>query len=228
MSDADYISLSKRQGETHPSAKETEYYFYDVYYEGEYEDYVIYSNAIYTLIHSNDPEKTDAWLRSAFPNLEESDDSARKKLISPTDVYESIVESGAEEITADLIAMAIIIAITSVCMYFIMHASVMNRIKEIGIYRAIGVSKKNLIFKFFIEAALLTVLTVLVGYILSSIFLGVITNGTSLIADIFYYPVWLALAVLGTVCSVTLFFGTLPIILLLRKTPSQILAKYDI
>ena len=124
--------------------------------------------------------------------------------------------------------MAVIIAISSVCMYFIMHASVMNRIKEVGIYRAIGVSRKNLIFKFFIEAALLTLFTVLVGYALSSIVLRLMIGGSALMTDIFYYPLWLALSVFGIITSITLFFGTLPIILLLRKTPSQILAKYDI
>ena len=104
----------------------------------------------------------------------------------------------------------------------------MNRIKEVGIYRAIGVSKKNLVFKFFIEAIVLTTLTVLIGYILTSGFLFLCLGMSSMIAEIFYYPVWLAGAVLAILYAISLFFGTLPILSLLRKTPSEILAKYDI
>ena len=124
--------------------------------------------------------------------------------------------------------MAVIIVLMSVCMYFIMRSSLMNRIKEVGIYRAIGVSKKNLVFKFFIEAIVLTTLTVLIGYILTSGFLFLCLGMSSMIAEIFCYPVWLAGAVLAILYAISLFFGTLPILSLLRKTPSEILAKYDI
>ena len=188
---------------------------------------MIYSNSIYTVIHSNNPEKTENWLRAKFPDLKVSSNK-RLPLITPSDVHAEIISSAASNVFGNLIAMAVIIAITSVCMYFIMHSSVMNRIKEIGIYRAIGVSRKNLIFRSFVEASLLTVTTVLVGYIVSSALLGMMTGGSLLTLEIFFYPPWLALAVLLLISSITLFFGTLPIILLLRKTPSRILAKYDI
>ena len=120
------------------------------------------------------------------------------------------------------------LVLMSLCMYFIMRSSLMNRIKEIGIYRAIGVSKKNLIFKFFIEAIVLATLTVLIGYLLTSGFMLLCLNMSSMIAEVFYYPAWLALADLIILYAISLFFGTLPILSLLRKTPSEILAKYDI
>lgn len=124
--------------------------------------------------------------------------------------------------------MAVLLVLMSVCMYFIMRSSLMGRIKEVGIYRAIGVSKKNLVFKFFIEAIVLTTLTVFIGYLLTSAFLFACLEMSSLIAEIFYYPLWLAGAVLAILYVISLFFGTLPITSLLRKTPSEILAKYDI
>ena len=109
-----------------------------------------------------------------------------------------------------------------------MRSSLLNRIKEVGIYRAIGVSKKNLIFKFFIEAVVLTSLTVFVGYLLTSGFLFLCLALSPLVAEIFYYPMWLAGIVLVILYALSLFCGTLPILSLLRKTPSEILAKYDI
>ena len=104
----------------------------------------------------------------------------------------------------------------------------MNRIKEVGIYRAIGVSKKNLVFKFFVEAIVLTTLTVFVGYLVSSLFIGFALGMSTLVSEIFYYPLWLAGMDLVLLYAISLFFGTLPILALLRKTPSEILAKYDI
>ena len=109
-----------------------------------------------------------------------------------------------------------------------MRSSLMNRIKEIGIYRAIGVSKKNLRFKFFIEAIVLTALTVFVGYLLTSGFIFACLGISPMVEQIFYYPLWMASAVLAVLFAISVFFGVLPISMLLRKTPSEILAKYDI
>ena len=104
----------------------------------------------------------------------------------------------------------------------------MNRIKEVGIYRAIGVSKKNLIFKFFTEALVLATLTILIGYLVTSAFIFACLNLSPLVAGIFFYPLWMAGIVLAVLYALSLICGTLPILSLLRKTPSQILAKYDI
>ena len=151
-----------------------------------------------------------------------------KTIVTPDSLFDTIIEQKTEQIVTSLITMAVILVLMSVCMYFIMRSSLMNRIKEVGIYRAIGVSKKNLVFKFFIEAIVLTTLTVLIGYLLTSGFLFLCLGMSSMIAEIFYYPIWLAGAVLAVLYAISLFFGTLPILSLLRKTPSEILAKYDI
>jgi ABC-type antimicrobial peptide transport system permease subunit len=113
-------------------------------------------------------------------------------------------------------------------MYFIMRSSLMNRVKEVGIYRAIGVSRKNLIFKFFIEALVLTTLTVLAGYLLTSIFMWVCLGMSAFVEQFFFYPIWMALIDLAILYLLCLLCGTLPVLTLLRKTPSEILAKYDI
>ena len=98
--------------------------------------------------------------------------------------------------------------------------------KEVGIYRAIGVSKKNLLFKFTVESLVVVTLTVLIGYILASVFVAV--GRGSAVGGVFYYPVWYALALLAFLYGVCLLCGTLPVWRLLKKTPSEILAKYDI
>ena len=51
---------------------------------------------------------------------------------------------------------------------------------------------------------------------------------SGLVSSVFYYPIWLAGAVLVLLYALSLLCGVLPILSLLRKTPSEILAKYDI
>ena len=249
VSKEDYIAFSKQIGKTDPTALEptgginygnsvpeidsdvdTEIAIEkmsvgvsaDVVVDMEY-----FGNMYYTVIHSNDPEKTAEWLDSEFSSLSPPS-NYMKAMITPDILFDSIIQDNTDEIVGSLIAMAVIIVLMSLCMYFIMRSSLMNRIKEVGIYRAIGVSKKNLVFKFFVEAIVLTTLTVFVGYLVSSLFIGFALGMSTLVSEIFYYPLWLAGMDLVLLYAISLFFGTLPILALLRKTPSEILAKYDI
>ncbi|MBE6666333.1 MAG: ABC transporter ATP-binding protein/permease [Ruminococcaceae bacterium] len=209
VSDEDYIMLSKRMGESHESLP-------------EYRDYLIY-----TAIHSVNPEETEAFLMENFSHLENGYDFLHT-ILTPDLVFESIVEDQMETITGGLIAIVVILAVMSVCMYFIMRSSLMSRIKEVGIYRAIGVSKKNLVFKFLTEAFVLASLTVLFGYLATSAFLFACMSVSDLVSSVFYYPIWMAGLVLALLYALSLICGTIPILSLLRKTPSEILAKYDI
>ena len=238
VNEKDYIAFSKQLGETHPSAaKMDEGVMYneaegakdkaldvegDIIVDTEY-----YGGVYYTVIHSSDPERTAAWLESEFSDLR-APNSYWPKLLTPDGVFDGIIRDKTQDIVTGIVTLAVILVLMSVCMYFIMRSSLMNRIKEVGIYRAIGVSKKNLVFKFFVEAVLLTTLTVFVGYLLTSTFLFACLGMSALVEEIFYYPMWLAGAVLLILYLISLFFGTLPIISLLQKTPSEILSKYDI
>ena len=210
VSDEDYVMLSKRMGESHESLAEYREYF------------------TYTALHSVDPEKTEAWLTENFSHLENGYDDFMHTILTPDLVFENIIEDQLQSITGGLIAMAVILVIMSVCMYFIMRSSLMSRIKEVGIYRAIGVSKKNLVFKFLAEAFVLATLTVFIGYLATSAFLYACVSLSGLVSSVFYYPFWLAGAVLILLYALSLICGIVPILSLLRKTPSEILAKYDI
>ena len=185
------------------------------------------NNMYYTVIHSNDVEKTEAYLNNEFSSLS-NPSKFLKSIITPDTIFDTIIQAKTNTIITSLITMTVVIILMSICMYFIMRSSLMNRIKEVGIYRAIGVSKKNLVFKFFIEAIVLTMLTVFIGFLVISTFMCICLSMSSIASEIIYFPLWLALADLIVLFAISLFFGTLPIISLLRKTPSEILAKYDI
>ena len=103
----------------------------------------------------------------------------------------------------------------------------MSRIREVGILRAIGVTKRNLIFRFAVETALLITLTMALGYILSAWFIGTL-SGAALFSTLFYFPLWMAVGLFAVICAAAMVFGVLPAWMLLRRTPSEILSKYDI
>ncbi len=230
VSEKDYISFSKQIGQTDAIGNfvDDKYIEYEIVGKGEVAvvDKENSSTRAYTVIHSTDPSLTAQWIEREFSDLDAP--SNWTAVLTPDDIFDRLISEKLETIVAGLIAMAVILVLMSVCMYFIMRSSLMNRIKEVGIYRAIGVSKKNLVFKFLIEAIVLTTLTVFVGYLLTSAFLVACLSASAMVESIFFYPVWLAGALLVLLYALSLICGTLPILSLLRKTPSEILAKYDI
>lgn len=227
ISDKDYIAFSKRIGDDSTDIKFWETgNTKDAYNYNGYYDYYYGAAEAYTVIHSNDAKLTKKWIEKEFSDMRK--DEFYPSIVTPDDIFDNIIESDTEAILSNLISMIVILAVMSVCMYFIMRSSLMNRIKEIGIYRAIGVSKKNLLFKFCIESVVLTTLTVFIGYLITSAFIFVCFGISSLVETVLFYPIWYALIILAILYALCIFCGTLPIMMLLHKTPSEILAKYDI
>ena len=126
------------------------------------------------------------------------------------------------------IMLVIVCSVLSLCLYFIMRSALLGDIKEVGINRAIGVSRKNLCYRYFVETMVLFVLTIFVGYLLTSWLMAALSAMGSGLMMIVYYPWWIALAALALIFAVTAVCGQLPIRTLLRRTPAEILAKYDI
>jgi hypothetical protein len=126
------------------------------------------------------------------------------------------------------VVLIVVSAIMSLCLYFIMRSSLMGDIKEVGISRAIGVSKRNLSYRYLIETLMLFVLTIFVGFLLSSILMGMLTNLPASMGMLVYYPWWLGIITLIGIIFITVICGQMPIRSLLRRSPAEILAKYDI
>ena len=210
ISDNDYVMSAKLYGTSD-----------DVLNNG----YYYYNPTVFTVIHSTDLGATEAWLTERLGHITSD---YYQVIITPTDVFTLTLAAQGEEILGAGIGMLVLTVLMSICMYFIMRASLMNRIKEVGIYRAIGVSKRNLIFRFAIESLVLCSMTVLIGYALMSGYIGLCLDVSPLVSSAFYYPLWYALIVLALLVGVCVICGILPILSLLRKTPSEILAKYDI
>ena len=218
LSDGDFSRVVSSYGETHPVA-DPEYF-----YSG-----VTYGKGAQTLVmHSSDPEATEAYLREQFPELPSNDPKENfRQFITPEYSLNYAIEEKKSEITASAIALIVGTALMCICIYFIMRSSMLGRVREIGIYRAIGVSRKNLIFRFAVESTAIAIQTLLIGFILGAIIANSLATG-GVTSMMFYFPFWLGALTLAFLIGTCILFGILPAAGLLRRTPAEILAKYDI
>lgn len=208
--DEDYIALAHSVGETDERLGGNMMFSTDTYGGETY-----YST--YLMLHASDRGAAEEYLRAAF-----GDD-----LISRDDMLRLYASDAAEGFVAAGIALAVVLALMCLCVFFIMRSSFMSRVREVGILRAIGVSRKNLLYRFLIETILLTVLTVLLGFLVASAMMTYL-SGAVFFNQVFYFPLWLAGGLLTVILAACLLFGLLPAMTLLRRTPSEILSKYDI
>ena len=123
---------------------------------------------------------------------------------------------------------AFIIGFALLGFYFVIRSSLISRIYEISVYRALGVRKNDIFRSFIVEIFVLTTISTLVGYTLAII--GLLKLQESLIGDFNLITVTPLTIIGGLVLLYTLniIAGLSPVYFLLRKTPSQILSQYDI
>ncbi len=211
MNDADYIALSYSAGK---SDEKLPVYAFEVHELG-YLDEIHYQNHL--AIHASDPAVAREYLENAF-----GDD-----LITPEDVFEETVAEYKVSIIGSLVSIAVILVLMCLCTFFIMRSNFMPKVKEVGVMRAIGVSRGNVAFRFAVEGFVLTTLTILPGYLVSAFFIGSLSDAP-LFSQFFFFPPYIAILLFAVIYASSVFFGALPALTLLRKTPSEILAKYDI
>lgn len=208
VSDADYIALSYSVGTTDGRL--------DVIPFGTEGIYGQPYRSAYLMVHAAD-RAAEEYLRAQFGDALVTRDTLLRQ--NAGDLSESFVTAG--------ISLTVILAFMCLCVFFIMRSSFMSRVREVGILRAIGVSRKNLLYRFLIETVMLTLLTVFIGFLVASL-LMMYLSGAAFFNQLLYFPLWLAGGLLAVILTACILFGLLPAMLLLRRTPSEILSKYDI
>ena len=206
LSDEDYSSLAYSVGSCSSEV------FCNIY--GYSDEYPMY----YIMMLSGDRDATQGYLASS---------EYAERVLYPEEYKNILLEERSELITGNIISLMFVLGLVCLFVYFIMKSVMMGKVKEIGIYRAIGVSRKNLVFRSFIDANFITFTTVAVGYLLSTVFISRLSE-SFVFEQMLYFPVWFAIVTFALVYIICIFFGLLPIISLMRKTPSAIIAKYDI
>lgn len=191
--------------------------YYDAIVNNVHNDFYQY-NYTGLLFYADDPEQAIEDFEAEGYDLYNSYEAAKA-------TYEEVqLQQNASRLTQ----IAVIVVGIIVYIFFMMRSSMLNRIKEIGVYRAIGATKRDIYKIFFSEIISLTTVASLSGYLIMSYVLSAIQNQIQDFTDAFNltFPLFIA-GILG-IYALNIIFGMLPIFTLLRKSPAEITAKYDI
>lgn len=149
-------------------------------------------------------------------------------------VYDSYVKAKddykkqtSKTVQTAIIMGAVILAISLIEIYLIVRASFLSRIKEVGVYRAIGVKRIDIYRMFLGEIIAITTIAGIPGFAFMTY---IIHNLTSI--EMFQYSFvmtpMVALISLGVIYIVNIVFGLLPVWGVVRKTPAAILSRTDV
>ena len=188
---------------------------------------------------------TDALKTLAFERLEpgdtiklysDSQDAASAQLSdSGIDYVDTYAEQAALEraqridSAGGMLTFATITITASALAYLlIIRSSMLRRIQEIGIYRALGVKRLDVVKLFLVEIVVLMSVTSLLGYIGMFYVLRTINSATQELIDVFALGIPTFIGGLVSLYAIHIIFGLLPLSGVLRKTPAEIHATYDL
>ena len=144
--------------------------------------------------------------------------------------YVQMRETNDEKMTVFSILGVVCLIAASIMVFFLMRSKMINDIYNIGVYRSLGSSKNKIYAKYFTDTFVMVTFTSLIAYAtVMFVYLTAIESiNYSMSTELFNTS--LTVPILGVIVlyAVNILFGLLPIITLLNKTPSEILAKYDI
>lgn len=156
-------------------------------------------------------------LRSQNINVKGSYDAEREAYLSDR----------SDNTKSTIILGIIMLAISLIEILLMTRSSFLSRIKEIGIYRAIGVKKTDIYKMFLGEIVAITTVSSVVG-------IGIMSYILYKLCRISYLASMFALnpaVILGAVAIVYVFnslVGLIPVFSTMRKTPAAILARHDV
>ncbi len=126
-----------------------------------------------------------------------------------------------------LIICSIMIFISLLEIYLMIRSSFLSRVKEVGIYRAIGVKKSDIYKMFTGEIFAITTISSNLGILFMSYCLYNLSN-TELLQDKFMVnPITIILSIIF-IYIFNILVGLLPVYKTMRKTPASILSRTDI
>ena len=132
-----------------------------------------------------------------------------------------------DNVKSTLIVSGIILLISLVEIFLMIRSSFLSRIKEIGIYRAIGVKKKDIYKMFFGEIFAITTLASIPGLVLMAYILYNISK-IKYFSPLFLINIPIVLASIIFVYLFNLLIGLLPVHRVVKKRPAEILSRHDL
>lgn len=157
--------------------------------------------------------------------------SYRELGLKVLDVYEVDKDTYMKEIkdsvNASLIVASIMLGISLIEIILMVRSSFLSRIKEIGIYRAIGVKKSDIYKMFTSESIAITSLASVPGVLFMSYCLHVI-SGISFVANNYVINFYVVILCIVIMYLFNIIIGLIPVFNTMRKTPSMILSSHQV
>ncbi len=207
--------------------------------EGNYLNAIIgHSSAIVELKYNLNAMEGDYFRLSVYasnPKEAATTISSLNENLTAVWSYDEAVELANEQVAANvgiiLTSVLVLVALNALGFYFIIRSSMMNRIYEISVYRALGVKRKDIVKLFFTEILFLLSITSLLGYAFGTgvaYYIANLFENMQIPFSLFLVSPTSIFIGLAVMYGINLLFGLLPVFLLMLKTPSEILSKYDI
>lgn len=192
----------------------------------DYNHYLVNNNTIkYGLIteanvltiYSKDKKSTINEFRNLNLNIKDSYE------YSKAEYKESIKEQNSNT----LLVSGIMLLISLIEMFLMIRASFLSRVKEIGIFRAIGVKKIDIYKMFYGEIFAITTLASIPGLLFMSYVLYNLSSIRFLSRMFVVNPITILIAII-LVYLFNLIIGLVPVFNVIRKTPASILSRSDL
>ena len=169
-------------------------------------------------MYSKDDAKTLEEYRSKKYNITSSYDYSK----------ENYMESVKEENLSIIIVSSIMIGISLIEIFLMSRSSFLSRIKEIGIYRAIGVKKSDIYKMFYGEILAINIIATIPGVLFMAYVLKTLSSSADLLERMYMINPFTILLSIVLILLFNSIVGLIPVFNVLRKTPAAILARYDL
>ena len=165
-------------------------------------------------------------------NINENLDATKYKVaIYNNSRYYEALNPYLEEATKNVFSRSLItitiVIISLAIVFFSMKSFSIKNIYDIGVYRAIGISKLSIIAIYAIEILIISLRTVFIGTTICFFLANFITS-IPLISASFSIDLSIYLITTAVLIILNVLVGVLPVVMSLRLTPSKILTKYDV
>ena len=164
-----------------------------------------------------DKEASLEKLRAEKVNVKDTYEDSRQQYMSK--MWSSMLST--------LVMAGVILVISIIEIYLIIRASFLSRVKEVGVYRAIGVKKGDIYRMFMGEIFAITTIAGMPGFALMTFCMYKISK-ISYFSDSFLVTGTTSVICLALIYGINLLFGLLPVMRTMRKTPAAILSRTDV
>lgn len=169
------------------------------------------------VVMSNDKDKTISEFRDKGLNIEDSYSVSRKKYI----------DSNKDRVNTTMLVSLVILIISLVEVFLMIRASFLSRVKSVGIYRAIGVKKRDIYRMFYGEIIAITTVSSVPGIIFAAYVLNILSK-IKYIGEYFLINFNVVLISILFVYVFNLVIGLIPVFNTIRRKPASILSRYDL